>query len=90
MSRLSKSQLLDLLKKLMEPKTSENEGDAVLISFCAGCPDPIGARWLIVECLDQLSDEELVDRALDMPTRKMVDVPFSELPSQHPLRHLAQ
>jgi hypothetical protein len=47
------------------------------------------ARWLIVECLDPMSDEELVERALAMPTRLMADVPDSELPAGHPLRGLA-
>ena len=29
--------------------------------FCAGCPDPAKARWLVVECLDPMTDEQLVD-----------------------------
>jgi hypothetical protein len=87
--KLSKVQLLELLDKIMQPKVyglSEKEGDDVLLAFCAGCPDPVKARWLIVECLDPMTDEELVDRALAMPLRHMVDVPLSELPDGHALR----
>jgi hypothetical protein len=91
--KLSKSQLLQLLDKMMHPKanglTTEEAYNEVLLTFCAGCPDPIQARWLVVECLDPMSDEELVDRALAMPLRLMADVPYSELPAGHPLRSLA-
>jgi hypothetical protein len=73
-----------------ESALSESEGDDLLLAFCAGCPDPVKARWLVVECLDPLSDEELVARVLAMPPRKMADVPLSELPSHHPLRAVAQ
>jgi hypothetical protein len=90
--KLNKDQLLQLLHKIMNPKAyglSENTYNDVLLNFCAGCPDPVRARWLIVECLDPLSDEELVDRALAMPLRVMKDVPPSEFPSGHPLRTIA-
>lgn len=87
--KLTKDQLLLLLEKIMQPKIhglSEKEVDDVLLAFCAGCPDPVKARWLIVECLDPMTDEELVNRALAMPPRPMTEVPFSELPDGHPLR----
>jgi len=90
--KLNKDQLLDLLHILMNPKVhglSNATYNTVLLDFCAGCPDPVKARWLIVECLDPLSDEELVDRALAMPLRLMKDVPTSEFPSRHPLRAIA-
>jgi len=74
----TKSQLLELVNKLMHPKEyglSESEGDEVLRAFCAGCPDPVKARWLIVECLDPMTDDELVDRALVMsPYQPDLDV----------------
>jgi hypothetical protein len=91
--KLSKDQLLQLLHKLMNPKAyglSETTFNDVLLDFCAGCREPVRARWLIVECLDPLTDEELVDRALAMPLRMMKDVPPSEFPSGHPLRAIAQ
>lgn len=90
--KLTKDQLLQLLDKIMQPKVyglSEKEGDDVLLAFCAGCPDPIKARWLIVECIDPMTDEGLVDRALAMPLRSIAEVPFFELPDGHPLRAMA-
>lgn len=90
--KLTKDQLLQLLDKIMHPKANgltEQTYNDVLLAFCAGCPDPLQARWLIVECLDPMTDEELVDRALAMPLRKMADVPLSALPAGHPLRTMA-
>jgi hypothetical protein len=86
--KLDKGQLLQLLDKIMQPKSyglSEAQSDIVVLEFCAGCPDPVQARWLLVECLDPLSDEELVARALAMPLRKIGDIPSSEFPNNHPL-----
>lgn len=91
--RLTRNQLLQLIDRLMHPSrygSSERESDEALLTFCAECPDPVKARWLIVECLDPMTNEEIVDRALAMPSRKMVDVPLSELPEGHPLRAMAQ
>lgn len=90
--KLSRDQLMHLLDKIMRPaeyKLSQSDSDAAILAFCAGCPDPVKARWLIVECLDPMSDEELVDCALSMPVRKMADVPFTEFPEGHPLRNIA-
>lgn len=90
--KLTKIQLLQLLHKIMHPKEyglTEQTHNDVLLAFCAGCPDPIQARWLVVECLDPMSDEELVERALAMPLRLMAEVPNSELPAGHPLRSLS-
>ena len=89
--KLNKDELLHLLDKIMHPKANglpEQSYNDVLLAFCAGCPDPIKARWLVVECLDPMSDEELVKRALAMPIRLMADVPSSELPAGHPIRSL--
>lgn len=86
---LDRAELLNLLGTLMNPKASgltQNEVDGVLIDFCAGCPDPIEARWLIVECLEPLTDEELVDRALCAPHRPMSEVPTKIIPAAHPAR----
>lgn len=92
-SKLPKDRLLHLLDTLMHPKarglTTEQLYDEVLNEFCAGCPNPVKARWLVVECLDPMTDEEMVDRALAMPFRSMADVPTSEFPTWHPLRTLA-
>lgn len=87
--KLSKDKLLRLLDKIMHPKaygTTEKEGDAILLAFCAGCPDPLEALRLLVGCFDPMTDEEIVDRALAMPLRRMADVPLTELPAKDPLR----
>jgi len=88
-TRLSRDQLIRLLDILMHPKANgltEEQYDNVLLTFCAGCPDPLKARWLVVECLDLMTDEELVDRALAMPARAIADVPSNELSAGHFLR----
>lgn len=86
---LAKEELLKILKIMSQPKKhglTQKALDQTLIDFCAGCPDPVQARWLIVECLDPMTDDELVDRALSMPLRPMADVPTSIVPADHPAR----
>ena len=93
MNHLTKNQLLQLLEKLMNLKNyeiSEKESGDTLIDFCGGCPDPVNARWLIVECLEPMTDEEIVDRALAMPPRRMTEVPFSIVPIGHQSRRSLQ
>jgi len=88
--KLPKAQLLRLLDKLMQPQAmTEKESDEALLAYCAGCPDPVKARWLIVVCIEPLSNMELVERALSMPLRLMADVTPEELPERHPLRAIA-
>jgi hypothetical protein len=87
--KLSKTELLEKLQAISQPKAhglTQETLEKTLIDFCAGCPDPIQARWLVVECLEPMSDEELVDRALTTSTRPMTDVPLSVIPSNHPAR----
>jgi hypothetical protein len=70
MGKLNKQQLLELLDSITPSKAealSEAEFDGVVAAFCAGCPDPVHAQWLLFECLDPLTDEELVERALRCP-----------------------
>ena len=90
MSRIaSKETLLSMLSVMSQPKKHGLDEDTLglaLIDFCACCPDPIRARWLVVECLDPMTDEELVRRALDMPVVSMSDVPTSIVPAGHPAR----
>jgi hypothetical protein len=69
-ARLNKKQLLQLLDSIKPPRLdslSEEEFESVIRTFCANCPDPVKARWLLLDCIDPLSDEELVERALAMP-----------------------
>lgn len=90
--KLSKTELLGKLKVMSQPKAhglTHETLEKTLIDFCAGCPDPVRARWLVVECLEPMSDEELVDRALQAPTCSMADVPVSIIPADHPARATA-
>lgn len=94
MSGMSRREdLLEILKVMSQPKKyglTQDALDQALINFCATCPDPVLARWLIVECLDPMTDEELVDRALAMAPRPMADVPTSIVPADHPSRKTIQ
>lgn len=84
-----KEKLLARLEVINHPKRyglTQELADQALIDFCAASPDPVGARWLIVECLDPMTDEEIVDRALSMPTKDMESVPASVVPLSHPAR----
>lgn len=90
--KLNKPQLLQVLDRFTRAKAhglSQEERDEAFLLFCAGCPDPMQAWRLITDCMDPLTDDELVDRALAAPMRLMVDVPDTELPARHPLRGLA-
>ncbi|MET4674947.1 MULTISPECIES: hypothetical protein [unclassified Luteibacter] len=89
----SREDLLETLKVMGQPKKhglTQGDLDQILINFCAKCPDPVRARWLVVECLDPMTDEELVDRILNMPILPMADVPTSVVPAEHPARKSAQ
>ncbi len=62
--KLGRPQLLELNEKLLNPGDyTEGENDDFFLRFCAGSPDPIGAWWLLVECLDPMVSEETVGRA---------------------------
>jgi hypothetical protein len=89
---LSKDGLLKLLDKIFNPKRhglTQNALDQALIDFCAGCPDPIRARWLIAESPELMTDEEVVSRALSMPCAQMASIPTSIVPADHPARMAA-
>jgi hypothetical protein len=94
MRRVSnREDLLGMLKIMGQPKKhglTQGALDQMLIDFCAKSPDPVRARWLIVECLDPMTDEELVDRVLGMPVISIADVPTSIVPTDHPARKLVQ
>jgi hypothetical protein len=86
---LSKIELLGKLKAISRPKAhglTQETLEKTLVDFCAGCPDPAKARWLVVECLEPMTDEELVDRALNTPALAVSDVPTSIIPADHPAR----
>jgi hypothetical protein len=72
-SGVNRNDLVRLIGLLMSPREhhlSEEDSGAILHAFGAACPDPVCARWLVVECLDPMTDEEIVDRALAMNSQK--------------------
>lgn len=67
---MDRKELLRLLASMQPERQdalSDDEFEAIVNAFCAGCPDPVRTRWLLLDCLEPLSDEELVDWALRMP-----------------------
>lgn len=86
---LSRSRLLEIMNLISNPKrySLTQEGlERAVEDFCAGCPDPIQAYSLIVENPDPMTDEELVDRAMNMESLQMSVVPTSIVPANHPSR----
>ena len=90
MSRIAcKEELLSRLDVLSHPKgygLTQSLADEAIVDFCARCPDPVGAWKLIAECLDHMTDEQLVDRALAMPVVDISTVPIAVVPIGHPTR----
>lgn len=85
----TKENLLKILSLIGQPKKhglNQEAIDELLADFCAACPDPVGAYRLIAECLDPMTDEQLVDRALNMPRREMSTVSLAIVPANHPSR----
>lgn len=86
---LSRVRLLEIMSLISNPKrhalTQEGLEQAVE-NFCAGCPDPIQAYSLIAENPDPMTDEEIVDRALNMAPLPMSSVPTSIVSANHPAR----
>jgi len=86
---LSKIELVKKLNLVGNPKLnslSQNAVDQLVADFCAGCPDPSEAYRLIAECLDPITDEQLVDRALNMSVRPIASVSRAIIPAEHPAR----
>lgn len=81
---------LDVISRPDNYNLTQRMADQALIDFCAACPDPVGARWLIVECMDSMSDEELVMRALKMPKKAMASIPVAVVPADHPSRSVRE
>lgn len=89
--RLSRSELVYVIRRISYPRESglsSEEANQQLLLFCINCPDPVAAMDLVVECTAPMTAEELVDRALACPHRNVADLPDSELPLTHPLRHM--
>lgn len=86
---LSQDALSKILDAISRPKAhglTQQALERALVDFCAGCPDPVQARWLIVECADPMTDAALLRRALGAPLRPIGNVPTSVVPADHPAR----
>jgi len=81
------SKLYKMIVRAREYGLTNEARDQSVTDFCAGCPDPAGAYWLMTECLDPMTDEELIDRALKMPECSISSVPISIVPAEHPARN---
>lgn len=87
-----RDELIALVNRAIKPwiyGIDEDGSSDAALRFCAVCPDPLQAWWLISECPDRMNGEEIVDRAFRYPVVKMADIPESKLPSNHPLRLMA-
>jgi hypothetical protein len=88
---LDKTHLLEIMKFISNPKRyalTQKELEQAIENYCAGCPDPIQAYWLIAENPDPMTDEEIVDRALGMAYIHISFVPRSIVHANHPARVL--
>ena len=89
--RLSYKEMVEVVDIISNPKgrglTSE-EINQELITFCLNCPDPAAAMDIMVEDMEPTTPKECVDKALACKPRNIADVPESELPASHPLRHM--
>jgi len=60
--------------------------EQAVTDFCAGCPDPVQAYRVLFETVEELSDEDVLNRVLRAPVRAMNEVPTSIVPANHPAR----
>jgi hypothetical protein len=86
LERMNRSGLIRLVRDLLAAAhTTELEGDIMLLTFAANCPDPAAAMDLVLEADDD-APEHIVDRALRMPPRPAESYSEAELHASHPLR----
>ena len=89
--RLSYDEMVKVMDNIINPRGrgfSSEEINEQLIMFCLNCPDPAAAMDIVVEDMAPLTASEFVDKALACKPRSVADVPESELPLSHPLRHM--
>lgn len=84
--RLDQPALVRILGQLSSGGHTDNESEALLLTFCLNCPDPHGAMVAALDAPRGTTDAQIVDQALAMPARSVTSVPESELPAKHPLR----
>lgn len=85
--KLSRNQLVELLKAMSLPGHSDKESESMLLTFCLNCPDPAGAMNSVLDAPRGSTDEDIANEAFALPTRSVETVPANELPMSHPLRH---
>lgn len=85
--KLSRSQLVELLKAMSLPGHSDKEAESMLLTFCLNCPDPVGAMNSVLDAPRGSTDEDIANEALALHPRSVGTVPADELPMNHPLRH---
>jgi len=85
--RLDRAGLVALLASFTNSSLPEQEIDHRLIAFCLNCPDPAAAMDVFLEAPRGMTDENIVDSALSLPSRDVKTVPTIELSADHPLRH---
>lgn len=67
-------------------RSSSRQIDGYLLSFCASCPDPVGAMDIVVEAPRGSTCEQVLELVLAMPERSVSSWSESELALDHPLR----
>ncbi len=90
---LERQELVQLVENVLSPKGrgfSSEQINRQLLLFCLHCPDPAAAMDIVLEARRPVTAKQLVDKAMDCPPRAVADVPLSELPLIHPLRHMAR
>lgn len=89
MEKLSHEEMLVALSAVFQPAgkgLSSKQIDGYLLSFCASCPDPVGAMDLVVEAPIGSTTEQLLRQALALPERAVDSWSEDELALDHPLR----
>lgn len=91
--KLEQQELVQLVDNVLSPKGrgfSSEQINQQLLLFCIHCPDPVAAMNIVLESRRPVTAKQLFDKAMACPSRAVADVPVSELPLTHPLRHMAQ
>jgi hypothetical protein len=87
--RIKRDKMIDYVDSIINEKRTEfsqKQVDERLLLFCVNCPDPGAAYDIIVETAEDISAEEMVDRALSCPARPIESYTENEIPLGHPLR----
>lgn len=89
MEKLNREEMVVALSAVFEPAEnglSSRQIDGYLLSFCASCPDPVGAMDLVLEAPVGSTIQSVLEQALALPERAVDSWSASELATDHPLR----